>query len=109
MYKKTLLVLFFIALLSAAYGQPPFAPPPSVHQFKVRYSYSCKEAEGSRELLVDADNEEDARSIVQDIIPCAVIIKVTEVILYQEEEKTPSPRMGAGANKGRALALNPFE
>jgi hypothetical protein len=107
MCKKTaLLVLYFIALLSV-YGQP-LAPPSSVRQFKVRYSYSCKEAEGSRELLVDAENEEDARSIVENIIPCAVILKVTEVILYQE--KGSSPRMGAGAkNKDVRQRSTAFE
>jgi hypothetical protein len=86
MCKKTLLVFFFIALLSTAYGNsPPLAPPPTIHQFKVRYSYSCKGGgNGSREVLVDADSADDARSIIEDMIPCAIITKITEVILYQE-------------------------
>jgi hypothetical protein len=82
MYKKTLLI--FLAAVLTAHAQPPLAPPPNIHQFKVRYTYSCKGNKGTREVLVDADDEGDARAIVENMIPCAVITKITEVVLYQE-------------------------
>jgi hypothetical protein len=107
MCKKTLLILFaFTAAAIADTTLPPLAPPPTIHQFKVHYA--CQGSKEMRDVLVDADDEDDARAIIEDMIPCAVIMKITEVILYEENVKTP-PRMSAGAKQGRALALNPFE
>ena len=86
MSKKIFLMFFFLFSVLSSYGStPPLAPPPVVRQFKVRYSYSCKGGgEGTREVLVDADSAEEARGVVQNMIPCGVILKVTEVILYEE-------------------------
>jgi hypothetical protein len=83
MHKKTLLiVLFFIALLMANANANAQPPPPTVHQFKVRYT--CQGSNDAREVLVETDSAEDARSIIEDMIPCVVIIKITEVLLYTE-------------------------
>jgi hypothetical protein len=87
MGKKIFLMFFFLFSVLSSYGStPPLAPPPVVRQFKVRYSYSCKGGgEGTREVLVDADSADDARSIIEDMVPCAKITKVTEVtVLYEE-------------------------
>ena len=80
MCRKTLLL--FLVFASLAKGGLPPVTDPVVHQFRVEYA--CLGSTETRTLLVDADSAEEARGVVQNMIPCGVILKVTEVILYEE-------------------------
>jgi hypothetical protein len=95
MYKKTLLILF--ATLAIAGAQPPLVPPPEIRQFKVHYI--CQGSSEARDLLVDANDEDDARQIIQNMIPCVVILKVTEVLLYEDS-------LQRGARRGMDASLS---
>ena len=84
MRSKTLLIL--LAAVMTANGQLPITTPdeqPFIgHQFRVHYS--CVGSNETRNVLVDADSEEEARKIIQDLIPCVVILKINEIILYEQ-------------------------